>query len=51
MSLLEEEDNDEPFDQFKGKLTNYDWELYSTKLPPESSMTTDQIKFAEQLEA
>ena len=50
MSLLEEEDNDEPFDQFKGKQTNYNWELYSTKLPPESSMTHDQIKFAEQLE-
>lgn len=37
------DDDCEPFDQFKGKSTNYNWELYSTKLPPESSMTLEQI--------
>ena len=24
------DDDSEPFDQFKGKSTNYNWELYST---------------------
>lgn len=47
---LEDEDPAEPFDQFKGKKSDYNWEIYSTKLPPESSMTREQIARAALLE-
>lgn len=48
MSALD--DDLEPFDQFKGRSTNYNWELYSTQLPSESSLTKEQIKKAAELE-
>lgn len=41
MSALD--DDTEPFDQFKGKSTNYNWDIYSTTLPAESSLTKEQI--------
>lgn len=47
---IEDDDSSEPFDQFKGKQSTYNWELYSTKLPPESSIPLSQQQFAEQLE-
>lgn len=47
---LEDDDPSEPFDQFKGKQSDYNWEIYSTKLPPESSMTREQIARATKLE-
>lgn len=50
MSKLEDEDNNEPFDQFKGKQTHYNWEIYSTQLPDASTLTQEQLKRADILE-
>ena len=47
---LDDEEQSEPFDQFKGRKSDYNWELYSTKLPPESAMTREQVAKADTLE-